>query len=147
MGSKVMVQGVMRTAPALRRLQLDAGAGDAGFTVIPGDGSPPNQPPEAEVEATDIGPPSTTSRRTPSRRDSQPSDSHDRQPSGRRGGPQSQHLAQGNPQAKREKKLAKKARQKKAAKRRATLSQPGRGLVEEVLEPASSSFSPSHAPR
>ena len=36
---------------------------------------------------------------------------------------------------------------KKAAKRRAASSQPGRGLVEEVLEPASSSFSPSHAPR
>ena len=99
--------------------------------------------PEEEVEATDIGPPDdpNTSKRSSSR----PPDSQ--QPGGQvhDGGPQAGgrgnqrsggRVHDGGPrpggQVERQKKLAKKARQRKAKQRRADRPKPGQGLVEEA---------------
>ena len=146
-----MVGRGLRSAFEMWRRQLDVGG-----LLFRGDavGQPPEDMeeealatiPEEEIEATDIGPPDdpNTSKRSSSR----PPDSqqpggqvHDGGPqAGGRGNQQSGgRVHDGGPrpggQVERQKKLAKKARQRKAKQRHADRSKPGQGLVEEAEAP------------
>ena len=147
-----MVGRGLRSAFEMRRRQLDVGG-----LLFRGDavGQPPEdmeeEPlatiPEEEIEATDIGPPDDPN--TPKRSSSRPPGSQQSSGQTHDGGPQTGgrgnqqtggRVRDGGPrsggQAKSEKKLAKKARQRKAKQHRtiSDLVKPGRGLVEEAAD-------------